>query len=163
MRWLRTSDRMEDVTGEAAMTTEMTQEGKVGMKCCHSCGSEGCEHDRYCRRCGARQSESLAPRSAGAETTASLAVTSELEPPSSYVTAPLVQGTVYHTVSGPLVKSVTASLSANTSASLESKLAKRVILVVISIPVWLIIVLLSPIDAYVVAKTAVGQRDRVIR
>jgi hypothetical protein len=155
--------RMEDVTEEAAMTTRTIQEGTVGVKRCHTCGSEGYEQDRFCRRCGARQSESLAPRSAGEETPASLAVTGGLELPSNYVTAPLVQGTVYRTVSGPLVKSVTASLSANTSANLESKLAKRVVLVAISIPIWLIIVLLSPIDAYVVARTAVGQREWIVR
>jgi multisubunit Na+/H+ antiporter MnhG subunit len=62
-------------------------------------------------------------------------------------------------VSGPLVKSVTANLSANTIACFESNLAKRLILAVISIPIWMIIVLLSPIDAYLLARTAVRQEN----
>ncbi|MGH9838208.1 MAG: hypothetical protein ACREEM_05435 [Blastocatellia bacterium] len=145
------------------MTTGMIQEGTVDIKHCHACGSDGYEHDRFCRRCGARRSGLPAPRSGGVETTASLAATSEVRPSLSYVTGTLAREILYHKVSGPLVKSVTASLSANTRASLESKLVRRVVLAVISIPIWLIIVLLSPIDAYVVARAAVGQRSQIIR
>jgi hypothetical protein len=154
---------MEDVTEEAAMTIEMTRKGTVGIKFCCNCGSQGYERNRFCKRCGARQTGSQALRNAADERIESLAVTEELKPSSSYVTAPLVPETVCHKVSGPLVKAVTASLSANPCANLESNLAKRVVLVVILLPVWLFIVLLSPIDAYVVARTAVGQRSQATR
>ena len=145
------------------MTIEMTRKRTVDIKFCCNCGSQGCEHDHFCKRCGARQTGSQAPRNAAEESIASSAVTGELKPSSSVVTAPLVPETVCHKVSGPLVKSVTASLSANPCANLESNLAKRVILMVILLPVWLFIVLLSPIDAYVVARTAVGQRSQAAR
>jgi len=137
------------------MTTRTIQEGTIGVKRCHTCCSEGYEHDRFCRRCGAKRTGSHAPHSAREETAASDAETSDFRVSSSHAAGTLV----YHTVSGPLVKSVTASLSANTRTGLESKLAQRVILVVISIPIWLIIVLLSPIDAYTAARAAIGQKS----
>jgi hypothetical protein len=64
---------------------------------------------------------------------------------------------VYRRVSGPLVNAVvTGALSAPSSES-HSAFIKRVILALISIPIWLIIVLLSPLDAYAAVKNLARQ------
>jgi hypothetical protein len=58
---------------------------------------------------------------------------------------------LYRRVSGPLVSAVVAGVSANSPQS-YGRFMKRAILALISIPIWLIIVLLSPLDAYAAAK-----------
>jgi hypothetical protein len=58
---------------------------------------------------------------------------------------------LYRRVSGPLVSAVVAGVSAS-SPQPYSRFMKRAILTLISIPIWLIIVLLSPLDAYAAAK-----------
>ena len=110
--------------------------------------------DKFCRRCGARQraeTEAL-------ETPASLAPTTGLDELSPYATAPLQTEDLYHPISGPLVKSVTASLTAKKTARLKGRWSKGLILSLISIPIWLMIVLLSPFDAYIAARTTVEQQ-----
>jgi len=54
----------------------------------------------------------------------------------------------YRRVSAPLVALVVSGALAGHSIDNQSPVLKRVILALISIPVWLIIVLLSPLDAY---------------
>lgn len=141
------------------MTTETIRGGTAGVNRCRACCSVTHEHDRFCRCCGAKRSRLPALHSAGVETTAPLSTTQKFERSSRQVTAQLAREAGCKRVSGPLVKSVTANLSANTIACFESNLAKRLILAVISIPIWMIIVLLSPIDAYLLARTAVRQEN----
>jgi hypothetical protein len=71
---------------------------------------------------------------------------------SPYTTSALdQQAGLLNRVSGPLVSAVIASVSAG-SQETQSQFVKRAILALISIPIWLIIVLLSPLDAYAAAK-----------
>lgn len=71
---------------------------------------------------------------------------------SPYTTSALdQQAGLLNRVSGPLVSAVIASVSAGSPDS-QSQVVKRAILALISIPIWLIIVLLSPLDAYSAAK-----------
>lgn len=60
---------------------------------------------------------------------------------------------VYRSVSGPLLQAVVAGVSAKPSTRPLSRMGKRAILALLSIPIWLIIVLLSPLDAYAAAKS----------
>jgi hypothetical protein len=71
--------------------------------------------------------------------------------------APDVRTDVYRRVSGPLVNAVVTGALAAPSADNQSAFIKRVILALISIPIWLIIVLLSPLDAYAAVKNLAGQ------
>jgi hypothetical protein len=109
----------------------------VAIKACCACGTGLMESNKFCRNCGMRQSAHLAgfapsnALSTGAERTAD----------------------AYHPVSGPLVKAVVASVSSRDTAPLHGRLLKSSILALISIPIWIMIVLLSPIDAYVAART----------
>jgi hypothetical protein len=117
----------------------------VAIKACCACGTGLMESNKFCRNCGVRQSAQfpqLAPSdalSAAAETVTDLPLLSTADG--------------YHPVSGPLVKAVVASVSSRDTAPLHGRLLKSSILALISIPIWIMIVLLSPIDAYVAART----------
>lgn len=123
-----------------------SQQKTVGIKQCGACGSGLLEPDKFCRRCGVHQPEQ--------DTVAIL-----LEP-SSYKTSALMTGErveVYRRVSAPLVNAVLSGALAGHSIDNESPVLKRVILALISIPVWLIIVLLSPLDAYAAVRNLARQ------
>jgi len=64
---------------------------------------------------------------------------------------------LYHPVSGPLVNAVVAGVPANLPRSPVGSLSKRMLLALMAIPIWLMIILLSPIDAYASAKI-IGNR-----
>jgi hypothetical protein len=124
------------------MNTEETK--TVAIKTCHACGGSLLERDRFCRWCSARQSEPTLRIDSGAI---------------EYVspTTPLIESVSpterFRPVSGPLVRAVACGVAATESSRLSNRFARRVVLALISMPIWLIIVLLSPIDAYFVAKT----------
>src|SRR4029453_9849360 len=73
----------------------------------------------------------------------------------SCATVALAGGTrteVYRRISGPLVNAVATGALVGPCVENQSPFVKRVILALISIPIWLIIVLLSPLDAYAAVK-----------
>jgi hypothetical protein len=98
--------------------------------------------DNYCRRCGARQNTITGrlfddyPPSSGARGTNPL-------PP---------EIADFRQVSGPLVKIVTAGTSVSTSANLNNRYARSLLLTLLSIPICLMMVLLAPLDAFAAAK-----------
>ena len=123
-----------------------SQQKTVAIKQCHACGSGLLEPDRFCRRCGVHQPDQ-----------GTIAASRERAP---YKTFPLVTNPrvePYRRVSAPLVDLVVSSALAGHSIDSESPVLKRVILALISIPVWLIIVLLSPLDAYAAVRNLARQ------
>ena len=121
----------------------------VSIRACVSCGSGLLESNKFCRNCGARQSARFVggvPSSALSEAAVSTPAVA-----ASYPSA-RVGGNAYHPVSGPLVKAVVASVSPRDTVPLQGRLLNSSILALISIPIWIMIVLLSPIDAYVAAR-----------
>ena len=117
----------------------------VAIKACYACGAGLMESNKFCRNCGVRQSAQLAGLAPSDALSASTARTTGVPP--------LSAADAYHPVSGPLVKAVVASVSSRETAPLHSRVLKSSILALISIPIWMMIVLLSPIDAYVAART----------
>lgn len=117
----------------------------IELRLCLACLSEVRPRDCYCRRCGA--SQNLTPATAHSTT-----VQFGMNPTSD------TDDDMYHRVSGSLVKAITAGLSSSASARLDSRYAKHAILALISIPIWMIIVLLSPLDAYATARTVIRQQ-----
>jgi len=150
------SSSQADTLGEAATLGLRDQGETVDLRLCQACASEIRPRDRYCRRCGASQSLSVSSPTApltepGLDASGVSYVTAPL-------TAPLAENDVYHSVSGSLVKAITAGLSGSASGRLDSRYARRAMLALISIPIWLLIVLLSPLDAYATARTVVRQQ-----
>jgi hypothetical protein len=97
----------------------------------------------FCRLCGARQLNSPG--------------VSLSEPIENYQTRKLSPPIRYHPVSGPLVKAVAEGVPACASNPVPRELPKKVLFALMAIPIWVMIILLSPLDAYASAKI-IGQR-----
>ena len=122
-----------------------SKEKTAAIKHCAACDSGLLESDRFCRWCGVAQPD----------TNAGLSIH-----PRAYKTsrlATVAREQVYHRVSAPLVEAVVTSALASQAIGPESRLVKRLILSLISIPIWLMIVLLSPVDAYATVRNLARQ------
>src|SRR5215510_15454446 len=127
--------------------SEIEQTPTVDLRLCRVSLAELRDHDKFCRHCGARQTGVIAP-------TANTA-------PSAYATSRL-QADTFNSVSASLLNAIAAGAQAGT-AQLDSPCARRAVSALIAIPLWLMIVLLSPIDAYATAKAIAGQRQTTHR
>ena len=122
----------------------------VAIRACGSCGSGLLETNKFCRNCGARQSaQCLGFVPSGPFSTDDVSASGVAASRSSARAG----ADAYHPVSGPLVKAVVASVSSRDTVPLHGRLFSSSVLALISIPIWIMIVLLSPIDAYVAART----------
>jgi hypothetical protein len=65
---------------------------------------------------------------------------------------------LYHRVSGPLVEAVVANVASGQLGE-QGRLMRRLMLALISLPIWLMIVLLSPLDAYAAAKNLLRENQ----
>jgi hypothetical protein len=122
-------------------TPEMTE--TVGLTQCHTCRAELLESDKFCRRCGLNQSLSTAP----------LTVVDGHGDGFEYETRPLRGGASRGgSFSGTLVNFVTQSVSERTSGCGANRWTMRLVGALVMAPLWVMIVLLAPLDAYVAAK-----------
>lgn len=116
----------------------------AGLKRCFACGAEQRARDKFCRQCGIfQQAEIASPR-----------IHSDWL---ACETGRLPVAIRYDSFSGALVSLVTVSVSAQASALSPSvfgnRWASRLASALVAVPLWLMIVLLSPLDAYVAART----------
>jgi predicted amidophosphoribosyltransferase len=128
---------------EGIMVYDRSQIETKDLRLCGVCRAEPHERDKFCRRCGARLDTSVEAQSVGAAFS------------SARDTSSLPQY-MYTLVSGRLLAAAASSLSLHV-APLRNRLFKWLISALLSIPIWLIIVLLSPLDAYTTAKTITKQ------
>jgi len=119
---------------------------------CQSCGAGLCIESRFCRYCGAEQ---LRHETRQGETVPINNTSDDLL--ERYVTRRMTTPKLYHPVSGPLVKAVIAGVPATAPQSRLSNLSKRILPALMAIPIWVMIILLSPLDAYTSAKI-IGNR-----
>lgn len=120
------------------------------VKACENCAAGILERDKFCRWCGSLQSALIPTCSLEADSLGSLS-----REPSRYFTTelePLGSTDGLHRVSGPLITAVVATLSTGTALQPRPSLFARAITALLSVPLWLMIVLLSPLDAYAAAK-----------
>lgn len=123
----------------------------TGLKQCQACGAAQIVCDKFCRRCGARQGFAVEPSDCVAGAVACDIV--ERADRSGCETAPLPgAGTLRRSYSGRLVGIVTQELSVQTSSIRSNRWAMFLIGLLVAAPLWLMIILLSPLDAYVAAK-----------
>ena len=132
------------------ITTNEQDARTVAMKACRDCSRQLLESDRFCRWCGQSQpSPGNIPGPSVELAVAAKYSTSLLEDP---------RRNLYHRVSGPLVSAAVAGVSRGDLSELSSGgWMRRMILALIAVPIWLMIVLLSPLDAYAAAKNLVRQ------
>src|SRR6185369_6824767 len=115
---------------------EAQQEKTVAVKVCSTCDAGLLARDRFCRWCGAPQpARTSATFEAGDNIALSVI-------PETSVLAPASRAEVYRRVSGPLVNAVVTGALSGEARENQSRFIKRVTLALISIPIWLIIVLL---------------------
>jgi len=132
------SGAAEDSTmNTARLDIEMRE--TAGLKSCHGCSRELRQGDKFCRRCGASQSPAVASlRGGGVE--------------SKYRTSRLPEADGCHRFSGSLMKSLLAGASARASRT-NSRSARLVVSMLAAPALWMMIVLLSPFDAYAAARS----------
>jgi len=131
---------------------EMARGLTVGIKACCACDSPLLEHDKFCRWCGIPQFELMSQ------------TRERLPQPLSetlrYATSRLAGSTrleAYRRVSTPLVNAVVTGAIGAESIGNQNAFVRRIILGLISIPIWLIIVFVSPLDAYAVVRNLARQ------
>lgn len=126
------------------------------IKICGACGADLLERDKYCRRCGIQQPTASEITTSNIMTNAiavgGLTASSLINRPAAAPTSALTEADTYHKVSGPLVEAVTVGITASAFSKSHSQLVRRSLSALLSIPIWLMIILLSPFDAYFAAK-----------
>jgi hypothetical protein len=140
---------------------ELEQDARtVGVKACTACASGLLERDNFCRWCGVRQpgNERLAPTRVQEMSTGTRAESRvQVLRCATVAFESGARADVYRRISGPLVTAVVSGALSVPSTENQSPFVKRAILALISIPIWLIIILLSPLDAYAAVKNLAGQ------
>jgi ribosomal protein L40E len=141
---------------ERAETTDLTL--------CRVCGAEQPDRDKFCRRCGVSQN-----RTGDQLVSIRRGVSHSVSPSISYdviasadrsgcdTGALSGSGTLRRSYSGPLVGIVSQKLSEETSSFRANRWVMLLISMMVAVPLWLMIVLLSPLDAYVAAKDLARQ------
>lgn len=119
----------------------------VGLLQCHTCGAEQRERDKFCRRCGVSQRLN----------TASFALVTGGTNGSDSATRPLVGANRSGSFSGALINLVTEGVAARTSLLRANRWTTRLVSTLIALPLWLMIVLLSPLDALMAARAIARQ------
>jgi len=126
--------------------TSSSQTEEIASNRCHNCNRHSAAPENFCRWCGFHQREG--PVAAGSadwrkHTTTILAHNEEV--PRSLSSLPL--------------NTLAQSVAVKTGSLRLNRYAALVIAVLIAIPMWLLIILLSPFDAYVSAKAAWSQME----
>ncbi len=139
----------------------------VTYQACGACGHVLLAGDKFCRRCGAKQSEQANSPTRGLKSDR-LDLIKEADngrnpPASSYTTEPLAQmsdvPSHYRPVSGSLINDLVNGMADAPAAQLCSPLMRRAIFALSMLPIWLIIIFLSPLDAYLAARSVAASND----
>lgn len=119
-------------------------EETTGLKRCFACQADQRARDKFCRQCGTFQQTEIAASAIKTDCLAS-------------ETGRLPVATRYNSFSGSLVSLVAVSMSEQASALSSSvfgnRWTRRLACALVVFPLWLMIVLLSPLDVYVAART----------
>jgi ribosomal protein L40E len=110
---------------------------------CHACGAEQPGRDKFCRRCGASQRLPNGPVAGVTRDSGSFAHETRRLPGIKH----------YDSFSGALVKMVAQGVSARGASTLANRWTMRLAGMLVTVPLWLMIMLLSPLDAYLAART----------
>lgn len=136
---------------------ELQQAKTVAVKACAACSSGLLDYDKFCRWCGSRQPGQQASELSQLNELPTEAAVCNSALCATVTLAGSTRTAVYRRISGPLVNAVATGAVVGPSTENQSPFVKRVTLALISIPIWLIIVLLSPLDAYAAVKNLARQ------
>jgi hypothetical protein len=119
----------------------------VAIRQCNHCAAEMPASDNFCRRCGIRQE---------AATGAAAIHTHRTELDTKIMRRDAGD---YQTLSSLLVNTLAQSVAVKTTPLHGNRLGTGVIATLVAIPIWLLIILLSPLDAYAAARAASSQMN----
>ena len=126
------------------------------MKVCGVCGRDLLERDKYCRHCGIKRQTTSGLSTSAITVGGSTASPLVTQLPAASTSA-LLEADTYHRVSGPLMDAVAAGITPRASGKFHGQFVRHALSMLISIPIWLMIILLSPFDAYFAAKDISSQ------
>jgi hypothetical protein len=144
MKTAKISNIFAEVEGHSGIEQDPT----VDLRLCWACSAEPRDYDKFCRLCGARQIGEIS------------APPANIAPPVYAVSRPRTDSC--RSVSAALLIGLAAGARAGV-AQFNGRCARGAVSVLILIPLWLMIVLLSPFDAYATAKSIAGQRQTPYR
>lgn len=130
----------------------------VDIKQCFGCQMLIRNSDKFCRHCGIKQSDANKPAKNNSDADNPKTQSGNLpknSPSEPYSTKPLVQAAVPHPASGPLLQAIVNGITNGAAKISSNKFTQQTALVLMSIPVWLLIVFLSPVDAWLATKSIV--------
>lgn len=119
------------------------------LKLCPACMAEVRAHDRFCRLCGTEHKERSNANIEKEQVSKSLNPSRVSQ---NYDTNRFTAINLHHRVSGALVNAIVEGISEQSAACLNNHFTRRAIPALLLIPIWLMIILLSPLDAYVTTK-----------
>ena len=134
-----------------------------GSNRCFACGLETA-YGQFCRHCGAlladagdlelpdNPSETLITNR---DDNSPTLITNRDDSSPSYSTQPLVQKVSHRHISESLIETLTTSLLNKRANGFENRMSKILLLTLIVLPIWLLIIAISPFDAFLAARTAV--------
>jgi hypothetical protein len=145
----RTINAVEvSIRQQETMTNDAENQETSDLAYCDACGAKQRGRDKFCRRCGASQRLAIASSTGDVNW-------------SSPDTRPLLGISYYDSFSGALVKLVTEVVSVRASSLSSSLPGNRwtmwLVAALVAVPLWLILVLLSALDAYVAVR-AIARR-----
>lgn len=115
------------------------------IKQCHSCANELPASDNFCRRCGILQrANSLPPfNNTGWAERETRVLWGEED--------------ANQMLSGPLVNALTRGIAEKTAPVHLNPFGARLVVAIVAVPIWLLIILLSPLDAYTAARASTSR------
>ena len=142
-----------------AFMDDSDRETTVSVKPCGVCGFGLFASDKFCRYCGARQiggSDSrviIGPEEDPRKVPYYDVVSPSRSFETSLISTVVTEENTYRSTSGPMVNALANSMSTAAPTGFCGRLARKPVSVLISLTIWLMIVLLSPLDAYVASKS----------
>jgi ribosomal protein L40E len=114
----------------------------VALKHCHACAADLPTTDNFCRQCGILQRGGADKEMRGKHWSEGKTGLIKKDEEANQL------------LSGLLVNAITQKVAIRTGPLRSSPFGARIIAAIVVIPIWLLIVLLSPLDAYLAARDA---------
>lgn len=132
-----------------------TQTATVGLKLCSECGLDLLPSQRFCRLCGVSSKRlEFVPHRYDSVPTPGPSTTPGATDSERNVLAPVSR---YRPISARILNSFAATQFIAAPSNLNGRTARRIVAAVITLPLWLMIVLLSPLDALEVSRQVTQQ------
>jgi hypothetical protein len=136
------------------MIYTMDTANTVKITYCRSCGAPLLATYKFCRLCGECQIRSV-PDDSVEERQSDQSCKADV--PAQMQTRLMQGSTCYRSISGSILSSIAQNASTSFSSKIKGRTTKKVVSMLIAIPLWLLIVMLSPFDALQASNEITGE------